>query len=322
MKILVYSFNDKLGDGLQKVSFLQKLKEIYPIASITYTTSQTTTLKKILYPLLENVIDEFIEENLIRSSIYDLLKINEIFKKKHFDLIIDLQKVVTRTLNLKKISHGKFFSTSANFLFSDIKNNQNLDFKGIYIERFYYNILSLISNEKIKKIQDINIPFYQTPKIINQKKKKIIGIAPGAGDPIREWGFKNYIEIAKKLRADDYQVNFFLGPNEKKYLDICRSFNFNCPEWDGGKMISKSILFIMNLAKQVDCLLCNDTGTSWIFEFAGVKTFKIFGVTSERKFARPEYCKTIQVKDFGYSTLQSFPVNLYQEELNKYLKTL
>ncbi len=322
MKILVYSFNDKLGDGLQKVSFLQKLKELYPIASITYTTTQTTTLKKILHPLLENVVDEFIEENFIRSSIYDLLKINKIFKKKHFDLIIDLQKVVTRTLNLKKISHSKFFSTSANFLFSDIKNDQNLDFKGIYIERFYYNILSLISNKKIKKIKDINIPFYQTPKITNQKKKKIIGIAPGAGDPIREWGFKNYIEIAKKLRADDYQVNFFLGPNEKQYLDICRSFNFNCPEWDGEKMISKSILFIMNLAKQVDCLLCNDGGTSWIFEFAGVKTFKIFGVTNERKFARPEYCKTIQVKDFGYNTLQSFPIKLYQEELNKYLETL
>ncbi len=322
MKILVYSFNDKLGDGLQKVSFLQKLKEIYPIASITYTTSQTTTLKKILYPLLENVIDEFIEENLIRSSIYDLLKINEIFKKKHFDLIIDLQKVVTRTLNLKKISHSKFFSTSANFLFSDIKNDQNLDFKGIYIERFYYNILSLISNKKIKEIKDINVPFYQTPKIVKQKKGKIIGIAPGAGDPIREWGFKNYIEIAKKLRADDYQVNFFLGPNEKHYLDICRSFNFNCPEWDGKKMISKSILFIMNLAKQVDCLLCNDGGTSWIFEFAGVKTFKIFGVTNEKKFARPEYCKTIQVKDYGYSSLQSFPINLYQQELNKYLKSI
>ena len=85
MKILVYSFNDKLGDGLQKVSFLQKLKEIYPIASITYTTTKTTTLKKVLYPLLENVVDEFIEENYIRSSVYDLLKINKIFNKKHFD---------------------------------------------------------------------------------------------------------------------------------------------------------------------------------------------------------------------------------------------
>ena len=78
----------------------------------------------------------------------------------------------------------------------------------------------------------------------------------------------------------------------------------------------------MNLAKQVDCLLCNDGGTSWIFEFAGVKTFKIFGVTNEKKFARPEYCKTIQVKDYGYSSLQSFPINLYQQELNKYLKSI
>jgi hypothetical protein len=78
----------------------------------------------------------------------------------------------------------------------------------------------------------------------------------------------------------------------------------------------------MNLAKQVDCLLCNDGGTSWIFEFAGIKTFKIFGVTNEKKFARPNYCKTLQVKDFGYNSLQSFPTDLYIAELNNYLKTI
>ena len=110
MKILVYSFNDKLGDGLQKISFLQKLKKIYPSSSITYTTTNTTTLKSILYPLLTNVIDEFIEENNIRSSLFDLFKNNLKFKNSHFDLIIDLQKVVLRTLNLKKISHKVFFS--------------------------------------------------------------------------------------------------------------------------------------------------------------------------------------------------------------------
>ena len=78
----------------------------------------------------------------------------------------------------------------------------------------------------------------------------------------------------------------------------------------------------MNLAKQVDCLLCNDGGTSWIFEFAGIKTFKIFGVTNEKKFARPNYCKTLQVKEFGYNSLQSFPTDLYIAELNNYLKTI
>ena len=49
MKILVYSFNDKLGDGLQKISFLQKLKKIYP-KLIYYTTTGTTTLKDKLNP--------------------------------------------------------------------------------------------------------------------------------------------------------------------------------------------------------------------------------------------------------------------------------
>ncbi len=322
MKILVYSFNDKLGDGLQKISFLQKLKKIYPSSFITYTTTNTTTLKSLLYPLLTDVIDEFIEENNIRSSLFDLFKNNLKFKNSHFDLIIDLQKVVLRTLNLKKISHKVFFSASANFLFSDVKNNQNLKFKGIYIERFYYNILSLINNVYFEDIENISVPYTEAPKIINQKNKKIIGIAPGAGNPIREWGFEKYLEVAKKLRQDDYRVVFFLGPNEKKYLDLCRTNNFDCPEWNEKSMISKSILFIMNLAKQVDCLLCNDGGTSWIFEFAGIKTFKIFGVTNEKKFARPNYCKTLQVKDFGYNSLQSFPTDLYIAELNNYLKSI
>ena len=40
----------------------------------------------------------------------------------------------------------------------------------------------------------------------------------------------------------------------------------------------------MNIAKKMSCLLANDGGTSWMFEFAGVKTLKIFGVTSAKNF--------------------------------------
>ena len=322
MKILIYSFNDKLGDGLQKISFLQFLKKIYPNSYISYTTTQTTTLRTILYPLVKGVIDEFIEENNIDSSLLKILKKNPIFLNKHYDLIIDLQKVVTRTLNLKKISHEKFFSTSANFFFSTVKNSLNLKFKDIYIERFYFNILSLLIGERIERINDIRLPYFDTPKLDKRERQKIIGIAPGAGDPIREWGIENYIQIATKLREDGYQVYFFLGPNEQKYLNICESHQFKCPEWDGDTMISQNILFTMNLAKQVDCLLCNDGGTSWLFEFSGVKTFKIFGVTNERKFARPNFCETLQVKDYGYASLQSFPTSLYQELLYKYIRKL
>ena len=118
MKILIYSFNDKIGDGLQKVSFLQEMKRIYPDSHITYTTTNTTTLKDKLKPLVQDCIDEFIENNNITSSLKDLFRENKIFKNKDFDLIVDLQKVVIRTISLKKIRHKKFFSPAAGLIFS------------------------------------------------------------------------------------------------------------------------------------------------------------------------------------------------------------
>jgi len=318
LNILIYSFNDKLGDGLQKVSFIQKIKKSFPKSSITYTTTHKTTFKNILNPLIDNYIDEIIEDNGINSSFFDLFKKNKKFKGCYFDIIIDLQKVVLRSLNLKKIPHSKFFSTCANFIFSDIKNEFNLKFKDIYIEKFYLNIISLITKKNSQ-----NIPNFYIPKIdiknLRSSKKINVGIAPGAGDSIREWGFENYIEVAKFLRKKNYKVFFFLGPNEKKYLDNCLKNGFNCPEWENGEMISNDILFTFNLAKQMDCLLCNDGGTSWIFEFAGIHTFKIFGVTNERKFARPNFSTTIQVRDHGFDTLQSFPVELYKTLLTRFL---
>ena len=103
-------------------------------------------------------------------------------------------------------------------------------------------------------------------------------------------------------------------------MDVCINNDFICPEWENDKMISNDITFTMSLAKNIKLLLCNDGGTSWMFEFAGVKTFKIFGITNAKKFARPGYSETIQVQDYGYSEIKDFPVNKYKEILDKFLK--
>ena len=323
MKILVYSFNDKIGDGLQKVTFIQKLKEIYPQSHLTYSTTNTTTLKDTLGPLVESYIDEFIENNQIKSSFFDLFKKKNKFLVKKFDLIIDLQKVVLRTLNLKKVPHKSFFSTCANFIFSDYKNDKDLIFKGIYIERFYFNILSLIANNYFEKIPNIKIPKNKlSENIINTDKNTNIAIAPGAGDKIRQWDFEKYLEIAKDLRKKGFNIYFFLGPQEQEYLSLCLENKFLCPEWKDDKMISNNITFTMKLAEKMKCLLCNDGGTAWMFEFAGVKTLKIFGVTDERKFARPGYCQTIQVKDYGIKEIKDFPIETYKKNLYKFLETV
>jgi len=319
MKILIYSFNDKIGDGLQKITFLQELKRIYPNSIIYYTTTQTTTLKDKLNSLVKNIIDEFIEYNDIDSSFISLTRKNNKISKIKFDLIIDLQKVVLRTLNLKKIPHKRFFSATANFLFSDFKNN-NLKFKNIYIEQFYFNILSIIQDKLIDTIPSIEIPNIDFNFKINSEKEKNIAIAPGAGNTIRQWKFDNYLKIAKMLRDRKFNVYFFLGPDEKELLKICLQNKFECPEWENGELISKDITFIMNLAKKMHCLLCNDGGTAWMFEFAGIRSLKIFGVTDERKFSRPGFSQSIQIKDYGYKNLNDFPITKYQEILEDFLK--
>ena len=323
MKILIYSFNDKIGDGLQKITFLQTLKKIFPESQITYTTTNTTTLKNQLSPLANPLIDEFIEYNQINSSILNLFNKNKVFKELYFDLIIDLQKVVIRTLKLKQIKHKFFFSAAANFLFSDYKNKNNLEFKNLYIEQFYFNILELISNQKFDKIPNIHVPEYNIANIpINSDIKRNIGIAPGAGDNDRRWPFSNYLEIANMLRDKGYKIYFFIGPDEKNLLEECLNNNFDCPEWLNGEQISKDIRFTMNLAKKMSCLLTNDGGTSWMFQFAGVKTLKIFGLTDAKKFSRPGFSQSISIQDYGYKSINDFPVKNYEEKLFNFLEEI
>ena len=123
MKILIYSFNDKLGDGLQKISFIQNIKKNFPNSLITYTTSQKTTFKNTLNPLIKNYIDEIVEDNGIRSSFLDLFKKNKRFKGYYFDLIIDLQSKLRNSLILKQIPHSHFYSSTLNYKLCTIKND-------------------------------------------------------------------------------------------------------------------------------------------------------------------------------------------------------
>jgi len=321
MKILIYSYNDKIGDGLQKISFLQQIRNAYPNAKITYTTTNTTTLKKFLNPLIENCIDEFIENNEIQSSLKNIFISNRVFKNHFYDLIIDLQKVVLRTLALKKIPHSKFFSPSANFLFSDFKNTKKLKFKNIYIENFYFNILNLLTNKNLKVTEILIPPSKFDLPLVNTTKIKI-AISPGASSYDRKWQFEKYVAIANYLKKKNYEIYFFLGPDEFQYIDICRNAGFICSEWDNDKKkISNDILFTMNLAKEMDYCLSNDSGTSWFFQFANVKTLKIFGNTNSIKFSRPGYCQSIQTSDYGFKDIKDFPIKLYKEKLNLFLNT-
>ena len=93
--------------------------------------------------MIVNCIEEFIEFNDVRSSFFDLFKTNKNFINKRYDLIIDLQKVVLRTLNLKKYHIINFLARQQIFYFLILKMIINIYLK-IYILKNYI-LIFLIS---------------------------------------------------------------------------------------------------------------------------------------------------------------------------------
>ena len=51
---------------------------------------------------------------------------------ENFDIIIDTQKTVIRTIALRRIKNKKFISSSANWIFSDIRPNNKKKKKILY----------------------------------------------------------------------------------------------------------------------------------------------------------------------------------------------
>jgi hypothetical protein len=72
----------------------------------------------------------------------------------------------------------------------------------------------------------------------------------------------------------------------------------------------------------MSCLLTNDGGTSWMFQFAGVKTLKIFGLTDAKKFSRPGFSESISVQEYGYKSIIDYPVREYEIKLFSFLERL
>ena len=72
----------------------------------------------------------------------------------------------------------------------------------------------------------------------------------------------------------------------------------------------------------MSCLLTIDGGTSWMFQFAGVNTLKISGLTDAKKFSRPGFSESISIQAYGYKSINDFPVKNYEEKLFNFLEEI
>ena len=287
--ILVFSNGEKIGDGIIKLPLLNELKRRLPNHHLFCMTDQGSTVYK---STLKNISYNYIHK------IYEKVDLNYFFsnkisnkyqlEKEFFDIILDTQKSVFRTLTLKRIKHKTFISGSASGIFSDIKLNKNVRNEKKYYLEYLYDLLDLILKKEVDK--NFKFPINKNIEVnltkIFSENHNYVGIAPGAGEENKIWPLNNYIEIGKYLESKDYIIVFYLGPNERDYEKILKQNFQNAIFLENEKSLDSfnNIEIIMASTKFLKFAISNDSGVSHMLSTNYCPLIKLFGPKDSVKF--------------------------------------
>ena len=129
--ILVYvtsHVDNALGENVLKLPLLLALGAGFPGARISWVpgTSGEFYLQRSLAPLVDGRIAEFITDLDIPVEPRAALRAKHPILKRHFDLVIDTQRYLGRTLFLRRIPHRRFISGTWRYLFSNARPPRGL----------------------------------------------------------------------------------------------------------------------------------------------------------------------------------------------------
>ena len=312
-KVLIFTNGEPIGEGILKLPIVGQLKKRFPNYEIHWMTDRGLCIyKSRLKKYTDQFIDIIWEQAELSPFFWSKISKKYNLENQYFDIVIDTQKAVARTIALKRLKSKIFISSSANWIFSDIKP------KVIHKKRRFYvrNILDMLDlvSEKIEE-NFIKLPIPEKilskiSPIFKNENKIYLGIAPGSNTPARIWDIKNYIAVAKHFEKKGAVIIFFLGPIEKHLRPIILREIDNpiFPEEINSDL--EGIDVVMASTKFLNCAIANDSGVSQILSTNYCPLIKIIGPTQGPKFINDTYNNVdyIESKDFGGSDVNLVPI--------------
>jgi len=323
--ILIYSCEEVIGDGILKLTFAQELRRRFPDAHITWMAGTGKTVyASVLRAPAERFLSEIIEEAGIGNKTHQLLTKWDPMPGRYFDLIIDTQRLVARTVILKRIHHGVFVSGTANFFFSDRKpsgaTQRDPTFVGSLVD-----LLNLISDEPSGAsvpVFDITDKHHAVATSLLPSGPTYVGIAPGAGDQRKLWPTERYFELARAQVENGRVPVFLLGPDEAALVEEVRAQvpGALLPEWnrtDSHQEI-KGPLLVMALAARLSAAIANNSGTGHMLAVGGAPLVSIFTQHDPEKYGAHARALTIlhALRDYGEADASLIPLSAALEAID------
>ncbi len=323
--VAVYSYEEIIGDGLYKIPVARALRSAFPEARIAWVTTRRTVLAGRLRPLTEGLIDVFYEDSGIGDRPAAVLAPMPRTIPERFDVVIDTQSVVWRSLHARRLSRGLFVSPAARWLLSDRRPPKGQPKARHMVDRLL-GLLELASGRKAELSAAVSIPADLAAKAerLLPDGPTYVGFAPGAGKRVKCWPLEGFIAVAREQAARGRVPVFILGPDEVEWTPRLAEaaptalFPEQAAEvWGDGF----SPLRTVALARRFGAALANDSGVSHMFGAADVPLLTLYGPTDAEKF-RPRVSRglILRAQDFGGEDMAAIPVEAVSAALDGLLR--
>lgn len=314
--ILVYVGLDRVGDSLLKLPFVRELRSAFPDAHITWLAGKDTSVYAgIMARAVEGLIDEVIEQAGIGLHPRELLQ--RPLKGRHFDIVIDTQRVAIASFILWRIRHTAFISPFGNFLLSSRKPAKGYRFPQS-MQRQMLDLLEIATGKIIPTPERLAFEIDEAVQTAAAAALPdgpcYIGLSPGSGGLPKCWPLDNYIELAQiQVKAGRVPV-FILGPQEPHWQAEIEprvpDALFPLQANDLGAAHGFQPALTVALATRLAATVSNDSGAGHMLALGGAPLISLFGRTVPEKFMPMTSNLTIiRAQDYGGRELHFIPVD-------------
>jgi ADP-heptose:LPS heptosyltransferase len=272
--ILIIDFG-QLGDVILSLPALRQLRLENPDPRLTVMTG----LVAAGVVRLSGVADETIAVDRVAlrdgpklRSIASIMGLVKDVRRRGFDLVIDLHSLSETNIlaYLSGAKHRLLANRESRSLdrLSNFRPRPPREDKTKHLTERYFDVLQPLGVKNVKGEFHIS-PSADAARAVESffpdKDRKVIGLFPGAGHPIRRWPLDHFAELARQLEADSVSTAVFLGPEEADLRsEVAESFPETTKTIDG-----LSISQFVAAAARLAAFVSNDTGPMHLAACAG-----------------------------------------------------
>jgi len=317
--ILVYVTSDAdnaLGENVLKLPLLLALTAAFPAARIAWVpgTSGAFHLRAALAPLVAGRIAEFITDLAIptdpRQSLPLAWRRGHSILERHFDLIVDTQRYLGRTLFLRRIPHQRFVSGTWRYFWSNAAPPRPLSRRPPCLVDKLLGLAAAAAGRPVIVDNPIPLPasFRARAAALLPEGSIYVGLAPGAGNKARRkcWPLDAFVELARQQVERGRVPVFVLGPEEAEWTGRLRAAVPSAllpSSADAGPCLAAA------LGERLSAAVANCSGTGHLLAAGGAPMVSLYGPTRPEKyapFARALIC--LKAQDFGSDKIDAIPL--------------